>query len=89
LPPLPRANPFALNDPEKPQAPHAATALPAVEGFQVIRELGRGGMAVVYLARQYDLNRTVALKTMLLSGEFAGVRERERFQREAEATDRR
>ncbi|HSJ73376.1 MAG TPA: serine/threonine-protein kinase, partial [Miltoncostaeaceae bacterium] len=32
--------------------------------FEVVREIGRGGMAVVYLARQQDLNRDVALKQL-------------------------
>jgi WD40 repeat protein/serine/threonine protein kinase len=56
----------------------------SVPGYEIISELGRGGMGVVYLARQLDLNRPVALK-MILSGEHAGVAERDRFRREAEA----
>ena len=32
--------------------------------FEVVREIGRGGMAVVYLARQTDLDRNVALKQL-------------------------
>src|SRR5260370_41390636 len=46
--------------------------------------LGRGGMGVVYKSRHLRLNRIVALK-MLLTGAYAGPRELERFQREAEA----
>lgn len=56
----------------------------AVPGYEIISELGRGGMGVVYLARQLGLNRPVALK-MILSGEHAGPNERERFRREAES----
>ncbi len=52
--------------------------------YALIRELGRGGMGVVYLARQAGLNRLVCVK-VLLSGPWAGEAEVSRFVREAEA----
>ena len=62
-------------------------ALPAVPGYELLQELGRGGMGVVYLARQGALDRTVALK-MILTGGHAGPAERERFRTEGEAIAR-
>jgi serine/threonine-protein kinase len=62
----------------------AGTALPQIPGYQVEVLLGRGGMGIVYKARQLRLNRFVALK-MLLAGAYARSDERERFSREAEA----
>ncbi len=52
--------------------------------FEIIRELGRGGMGVVYEARQVSLNRKVALK-VISSALGLSSKAEVRFQREAEA----
>lgn len=60
---------------------------PILPGFEILAELGRGGMGIVYRARQVNMQRLVALK-LLRDGALAGPQERARFRIEAEAAAR-
>jgi serine/threonine-protein kinase len=61
-----------------------AAKLPNIPGYDVESVLGRGGMGVVYKARQLKLSRPVALK-MIIGGRFASPSDLGRFMHEAQA----
>jgi hypothetical protein len=64
--------------------PAPGTLIGYVGDYDLIHEIGRGGMGIVYKARQISLNRPVALK-MIRSAALASENELRRFQNEAEA----
>jgi tetratricopeptide (TPR) repeat protein len=75
-------------EPSTASQSHEQTSVPERIGeFRIIREIGRGGMGVVYEAYQETLQRQVALK-VLPAHLFANERLRARFQRESHAAAR-
>lgn len=61
--------------------------VPAIPGYQILEEIGRGGMGVVYKARHLELNRIDAIKVLMARGNLLSG-EIERFRREAQTSSR-
>jgi WD40 repeat protein len=70
-----------------PPSPDRPEPLPVVAGYQILDEVGRGGMGIVYRARQGAGNRVVALK-VIRTERLAHPEAARRFRREAQAAAR-
>jgi tetratricopeptide (TPR) repeat protein len=73
-----------LAEAEEKPAPPAAPPLQHLGDFHILREIGHGGMGIVYEAEQVSLGRRVALK-VLTQGTMRDAKHKRRFEREAKA----
>jgi len=76
-----------LDEATSPKAPWAASAPPEIADHTIVREIGRGGMGIVYEAMQRSQDRRVALKVLPFAAAL-DPRQRTRFQNEAHAASR-
>ncbi len=67
--------------------PSTATAPADIEGYDILRKIGQGGMGVVFEAMQHQPHRRVALK-LILAGQYADDVQRKMFQREVQTLAR-